>query len=188
MNPILLTLVLSLTLTQAAYAEKSTDECDSEVPEYIKGRDRQHHVMNCLLVSSGQTPSEPTSYEKPIKLKPNPKEWTYLYTAEDNIDTYINTRTIKRSKNQVKAWFMNNSEYEKKLQNGKYFKSLLVYKIFDCNEKTYDLISMVFYEKQIGGGKSVRSVDFNESNPNWKQTPPGTSGETNLEAACKRRK
>lgn len=185
-------LIATCALSSINYAfAKSANECDQEIPPYIKGKSRQHHISNCLLISVGQPPVKPTTFELPKPHEfptmevPNEKEWKYITSRSDgNMDVYINARTITKSGHIYRAWDLKNYIEDQKLDDGKKYKSIKTLQLFNCQERSMATVSVSYHENQIGRGNVVENHNFTDGKI-FTYASPESIGDEMLKYVCR---
>lgn len=109
----------------------------------------------------------------------------YIDTVE-NYRLYIKKNTVRRGENGlVQAWGIkdfNSNQYE---SYGKYYyKSILNLISYNCTERSFVLLGLVYYSDNMGYGKDLYSYSWKESEVEYKHVMPKSTGETALNAVC----
>ena len=97
------------------------------------------------------------------------ERWTYV-AGNDSRSRYIDISTIKRKKDIVGVWALD--DYAKK-QNplGISYMSAVAYYEFDCKDRKVRILQSIFYSGNMGLGEQVYS--YAESTPgNWDYITP----------------
>jgi len=102
--------------------------------------------------------------------------------TDNDPKTYIDTQTLKRSKNIAQAWVMWNLSLPVELEPGKKAMSMIHLREYDCDKKMSRQLRSVHYAKNNGEG--VPLFDFKYPKASFELLVPGSKGEEELETIC----
>lgn len=174
---VIIYLSVTLFFCCSAFAQKSANDCDLEIPKDIRGKQRQRHIQNCLLTSLGLPPLERN------KIYPDTKFWKLVAADNDSLEVYLNKKSIKRLKSMSQAWLLYTSEFDLSNDSESY-KSYKILSNFDCVQGKIGSISIVRFEDQAGNGKVTSSFETPLSEVTYSHVVPQSIGEATLEAVC----
>ncbi|NLC24191.1 MAG: hypothetical protein GX776_06960 [Oxalobacter sp.] len=111
-------------------------------------------------------------------------EWRQVANS-DGMKVFVNTKSIKRIKNEVTIWTLNSfSEYQQLVGSGNKFRSMKVKQLFNCDSETSYIYTISWYEGQHGDGKVVLSDSYPNPQSNLSHIVPGSVGEATYSFAC----
>ena len=110
-------------------------------------------------------------------------KWTGV-DYDDELITYVDRATIRRSGNFVKMWDLmdnktaQNSNYA---VGNSYFSDKIQFE-FDCKEERARTLAITWFDGQMGSGKVVHNTS--ETSLKWQPIRPESMGETLWKIAC----
>jgi hypothetical protein len=111
--------------------------------------------------------------------------WEYVTEAENYI-IGVAPSTIAPVKNYRKAWVLFNYRAPEKHQEypSPEFRSIKQLSYFDCTAKQSTNVQTVYYDGEMGGGKSVKSYSWKFQTDNLEDIVPDSTGESILNYVC----
>lgn len=108
-------------------------------------------------------------------------DWVQI-SASDNGKIFADQKTIRRSGNTVKLWFLANLEKPEEIYGKSYYSSRSQIS-FNCKDENFVYLYISYYQYTEGNGENVYTI---QTPPNVLPTPvaPGTVGEGMYEYAC----
>jgi len=122
-------------------------------------------VVCCLLLSS---------------LTANAGSWVYVTTTEDGIKFYV--QGTKKKGAIVTTWVLNDFQNKQYVGSISY-KSNAMKMIFDCNEETFTVKSVITYNELNAKGGVVSSDDYIDDTR--KSIPPNSTWQAVMTFVCK---
>ncbi len=66
----------------------------------------------------------------------------------------------------------------------KEYKSVKIYRAFDCKNKTFSMLSYAFFSGSLGRGDNVGSEAYEKTNLKWHSVVPASLAEIEWTIAC----
>lgn len=107
--------------------------------------------------------------------------WVQMRFDNDET-TYVDTTTVSRSGNLVKAWTMRDLHVPI-IADGLTIYSSKSYKQYRCHERTSSLLQYIEYSGKMGSGEVL--TNLNKDAENWRPIVPDSVGETVFNNICK---
>jgi hypothetical protein len=109
-------------------------------------------------------------------------EWE-LVGKTNSYATYVDKSTVRRDRNKVKMWSMRDY-YSVRTASGAEFLSTKILDVYDCQEEASALVSIAAYSEQMGTGKFVQGVTYQQTEWNWEPVVPDSIGKKQWQIAC----
>ncbi|NOT14031.1 MAG: hypothetical protein HOP21_00370 [Methylotenera sp.] len=108
-------------------------------------------------------------------------EWTMIQT-HDTGTMYLDFDTLEKHHDFVSISTLNDyHDMQKRGELSSQWKEL-----HDCKNKRFKALSINHYTENLGNGKQLLSLDFNESETAWSETVPYSAGELKANIICSR--
>ena len=109
--------------------------------------------------------------------------------GNDDIATYVDPTTIRKSGNKVKMWtlmdYSTQQQHKISDQTGKPYRSGKIQEEYDCKEEQSRMLYFSCHSENMGAGDVV--CESSDATKNWIPVPPGSLEDTILKFACKKR-
>ncbi len=111
-------------------------------------------------------------------------EWELISNNDDEINKYMDKSTIWNQGAYVAMWDMTDFKTEQQTaERIKYLSKKSLY-LYNCQERTLGVKSIVYYGKNMGVGNPVHSFSIQPPEVTFQDAIPSSIGATLLKVAC----